>query len=96
MPRDRLKSLLKFLRFDVSTRSQRNVNDKLAPIRDVFETINASLNEFYKPGLFVTGCEHLARYPGKCSFKQYLPNKPDRHGLKVGYSQMHAHFIRLR
>ena len=27
--------------------------------------------------------EHLCRYRGRCSFKQFIPSKPDRYGLKI-------------
>ena len=51
MPRDRFKVILRFLRFDdPSTRLERSLLDKLAPIRHVFDSINASLNRSYSPG----------------------------------------------
>ncbi|KAI6648157.1 PiggyBac transposable element-derived protein 4 [Oopsacas minuta] len=84
MPRDRLKHMLKFLRFDdASTRDERKQSDRLAPIRDVFESLNRLFREYYTPGTWVTVDEHLARYRGKCSFKQYIPSKPDRYGIKI-------------
>ena len=84
MARDRFKALLKYLRFDdQATRIERKKSDKLAPIRDVFEEINNSFRQMYTPGTWVTVDEHLMRYRGKCSFKQYMPRKPDRYGLKV-------------
>ena len=83
MPRDRMKSMLKFLRFDdASTRVKRVLTDKLAPVRDIFERINRSFVDFYTPGTWVTVDEHLARYRGNCSFGQFMPLKPDRFGIK--------------
>ena len=84
MGRDRLKSLLRFLRFDdASTRLNRIKTDKLAPIRSCFELINSALAKCYTPGKWITVDEHLCRYRGRCSFKQYMPNKPDRYGIKM-------------
>ena len=84
MPRDRLRAFFKFLLFNsTSTRTERYALDKLAPIRDVFEAINNSFSKFYIPGTSVTVDEHLARYRGKCPFKQYIPSKPDRYGIKM-------------
>ena len=84
MPRDRFKVILRFLRFDdPSTRLERSLLDKLAPIRHVFDSINASLNRSYSPGKWLTVDEHMARYRGKCPIRQYLPAKPDKYGIKV-------------
>ena len=83
MPRERMKVILKFLRFDEdSTRAERLLIDNLAPIRHVFNSVNTSLDLAYRPGKFVTIDEHLCRYKGRCKFRQYIPSKPDRYGLK--------------
>ena len=84
MARERLKHLLRFLRFDdFSTRIERNRNDKLAPIRYVFEKIRSSLFDAYYPGKYLTLDEHLCRYRGRCPFRQYIPSKPDKYGIKI-------------
>ena len=72
MPRERLKSFSRYLRFDdYSTRMERLKTDKLAPIRWVFESVKSSLFKYYSPGTFLTIDELLARYRGMCSFRQY-------------------------
>ena len=84
MPRERLKYLLRFLRFDdFSTRIERIKIDKLAPIRYVFEKIRCSLFDAYDPGKYLTLDEHLCRYRGRCPFRQYIPSKPDKYGIKI-------------
>ena len=61
MPRERMKNILRFLRFDNHvTRDVRVIQDKLAPIRDVFEEVNNALKCAYRPGKFVTIDEHLS------------------------------------
>ena len=84
MPRDRLRAFFKFLRFDnTATRTERYSVDKLARIREVFETLTNSFSQYYTPGTWVTIDELLARYRGKCPFRQYIPSKPDRYGIKL-------------
>ena len=83
MPRERFKTILRFLRFDdQATRVERALIDNLAPIRYVFETINSFFYSAYNPGKYITLDEHLCRYRGRCKFLQYMPNKPDKYGIK--------------
>ena len=67
----------------MSTRLARLKDDKLAPIREVFDKINSSLQNSYYPGKNLTVDEHMIRYRGKCPLKQFLPCKPDKYGVKV-------------
>lgn len=80
----RFKALLSFLRFDdKETRSHRREKDKLAPIRDVFDELNLCLLRYYVPSEYLTVDEQLVPFRGRCSFKQYMPSKPDKYGLKI-------------
>ena len=84
MGKNRFASLLRFLRFDdKSTRSLRKSKDKLAPIRDLWEYINQNLKKYYLPGENLTIDEQLVPFRGRVSFKQYLPSKPDKYGMKI-------------
>ena len=84
MPRDRLKVILSFLRFDdASTRLVRSQTDKLAPIRDIFDRIKDTLINSYSPGKWLTIDEHMAGFRGKCPIKLYIPSKPDKYGIKM-------------
>ena len=58
--------------------------DKLAPIRTVFEKLKSRLFELYLPSTYLSVDEHLCRYRGKCKFRQYIPAKPDKYGIKFG------------
>lgn len=81
---NRFKSILRFIRFDdKSTRSERRKKDKLAPIRDLFNMIDANLSRTYSPGENLTVDEQLIPYRGRCPFKQYIPSKPDKYGMKM-------------
>ncbi|XP_031618126.1 piggyBac transposable element-derived protein 4-like [Contarinia nasturtii] len=80
----RFMELLRFLRFDdKDTRSERRKRDKLAPIRDLFELVVQNLGKMYTPAEQVTVDKQLVAFRGRCSFKQYLPSKPDKFGLKI-------------
>lgn len=83
----RFKFLLRFLRFDnKETRPQRRENDKLAAIRDVWETVNKNFGKYYLPGENITVDEQLVPFRGRCPFKQYMPSKPDKYGMKIWWA----------
>lgn len=80
----RFREIMRFIRFDdKDTRSVRRAKDKFAPIRDVFDIIVANLKRSYSPGDNITIDEQLVPFRGRCAFKQYLPSKPDKYGLKI-------------
>lgn len=84
MSKNRFYILLRALRFDdISTRAQRKQFDKLAPIRTVFEKIVRRCENCYTVGENVTIDEMLEGFRGRCSFRQYIPSKPNKYGIKI-------------
>ena len=84
MSRNRFLQLATYLRFDdKNTRNARRRGDVLAPFRDFWEEFQENLSRHYIPGPFIAIDEQLVPFRGTCSFLQYLPSKPDRHGLKI-------------
>ena len=84
MTLQRFRFLLRHLRFDdKETRADRRKFDKLAPIRQVFELFIANCRKGYYHSPFVTVDEILAGFRGRCSFRQYIPSKPNKYGLKI-------------
>ena len=87
MPRDRFTLLKESIRFDdLNTRTERKSKEKqgkLAPIEEIFNLFieNCKLN--YSPGDNITVDETIVAFNGKCSFKVYMPSKPDKHGIKI-------------
>ena len=71
------------MRFDDSTTKERRSTDRLAPIRDIFESVVASFRQMYSPTEFVTLDEALEPFRGRCGFVPYLPKKPAKYGLKL-------------
>lgn len=84
MSETRFRFLIRCLRFDdIRTRKERKEFDKLAPIREVFEIFLANFQNNFIPSEFVTVDEQLLAFRGRCPFKQYIPNKPAKYGIKT-------------
>ncbi|KAB0805147.1 hypothetical protein PPYR_02117, partial [Photinus pyralis] len=84
MSLQRFRFLIRCLRFDSKeTRAMRRETDKLAPIRNVFDRFVANCQNGFHHSEFVTVDEMLAGFRGKCSFRQYIPSKPNKYGLKI-------------
>ncbi|XP_046397016.1 piggyBac transposable element-derived protein 4-like [Ischnura elegans] len=80
----RFKLLLQCLRFDdIRDRENRRKTDKLAPIRKVFEMFIRKFEQLYNIGEFATVDKQLVPFRDRCSFRQYLPNKPAKYGIKI-------------
>ena len=84
MPLKRFKTFLASARFDdKTTRSDRQKCDKLAAIRELFNSFVQKCNSLYNPSPFVCVDETLVSFRGRCSFRVYIPSKPDKYGIKV-------------
>ncbi|XP_050304767.1 piggyBac transposable element-derived protein 4-like [Anthonomus grandis grandis] len=84
MSQSRFRFLLAHLRFDdLETRDERKKIDKLAAVREVFDTVVNNFKTAYTPFEFVTIDEKLEAFRGKCNFRQYIPSKPNKYGIKI-------------
>lgn len=84
MSGSRFKQLTRFLRFDDSrTRMKRLREDKLAPIRYIWSLFQKYLNAAYVPSLELVVDEQLLKTRNRCSFRQYIPSKPGKYGIKI-------------
>lgn len=84
MSKTRFYLLLRALRFDdINTRSERKKFDKLAPIRTIFDGFVDRCKLNYTIGEYCTIDEMLEGFRGKCNFRQYIPNKPNKYGIKI-------------
>lgn len=71
------------LRFDdVDCRRQNRNGDKFAPIRNLWNRWVEILPMCYNCHENVTIDEQLVAFRGRCSFRQYMPSKPAKYGLK--------------
>ncbi|KAJ8943353.1 hypothetical protein NQ314_009780 [Rhamnusium bicolor] len=73
------------LRFDdSSTRADRIQNgDKLAPIAELFNLMIVNSQSNYSCGEYMTIDGMLVGFKGRCRYKMYMPNKPNKYGLKI-------------
>jgi hypothetical protein len=84
---NRFKAILQYLRFDnKNTREIRRATDKLAAIRDVWQIFVAQLPKMITPGSDITVDEQLVPFRGKCPFRQYIPSKPAKYGIKIWWA----------
>ena len=83
MPRDRMREIKKYLRFDDrQQRKHRLQTDKFYLISWVLDRFVDNSQKAYKPGPSLTVDEQLFPTKARCRFTQYMPNKPDKFGIK--------------
>lgn len=81
---NRFLFILNALRFDdKDSRTERKKTDKLAAIRFIFDRFSNNCQNNYCLGEHMTIDEMLIPFRGRCSFIQYIPNKPAKYGLKA-------------
>ncbi|XP_046399025.1 piggyBac transposable element-derived protein 4-like [Ischnura elegans] len=80
----RFRFLLRCLRFDdKTTRVERLKSDKLSPIRQVFDNFVSKCQMGFTVSPTVTVDEMLPAFRGKCRFRQFIPSKPNKYGIKI-------------
>ncbi|KAJ4432845.1 hypothetical protein ANN_21484 [Periplaneta americana] len=76
MSRIRFRDLLWIIRFDdKSTREIRRQSDKFAPLREIFQLINANFPKFYCAYKNTTIDEMLSLFRGNCRFRVFMKDK---------------------
>lgn len=84
MSQGRFEFLLNCLRFDdLNTRQQRQQDDKLAPIREIWDIFIRNCGKMYMPHVNLTVDEQLLAFRGRCPFRMCIPNKPAKYGIKL-------------
>ena len=90
--RNRFQNILRVLRFDdAAARRSARSPDKFSPIRNVFEIWNKSHLDAYVPGTNLTIDEQLVTFRGHCPFRQYMPSKPGKYGIRSGQYATQPH-----
>ncbi|CAK9803942.1 PiggyBac transposable element-derived protein 4 [Anthophora quadrimaculata] len=95
MSRHDFTEIMRFIRFDDrNKRSQRLQTDKFAMISEVWYKFIDNSQNCYKPGPYITIDEQLFPTKARCRFTQYMPNKPDKFGIKFWLaSDVHSKYI---
>ncbi|VEN49604.1 unnamed protein product [Callosobruchus maculatus] len=84
MSLQRFRFLMRVIRTDnKNTREERCKKDKLAPIRDIFDSFVQNCQKSYTICEYATVDEKLEAFRGRCSFRQYIPSKPNKYGIKI-------------
>ncbi len=84
MRETRMHFLLRMLRFDdITTRNESRQTDYLAPIRQIFTQFVENCKTVYSLGDTFTIDEMLVGFRGQCPFRQYIPSKPAKYGIKI-------------
>ena len=83
MARNKFIEMMRFLRFDYKqTRLHRLATDKLALISTIRNTFFEKCLKHYRPATNITVDEQLFPSKTRCRFTQYMPNKPEKFGIK--------------
>lgn len=81
MSRNRFEEIQRVLRFDDKRR--RNKDDAFAPVRHIFNTVIKKFQLYYRPSSETTIDEQLLEFHGRVKFRQYMPSKPGKCGMKL-------------
>ena len=83
MTRNRFYEILKLIRFDdKTTRRRRLQGDRFALFSEFWFRFTHNSKWFFKPNAFLTIDEQLFPTKVRCRFLQFMPNKPDKFGIK--------------
>lgn len=83
MSQKRFSHISSALRFDDKLSRPARRTDKLAPFRQVWDMWTHRLMMLFSPDRDLTVDEQLVPFKGRCSFRQYIPKKPAKYGIKV-------------
>lgn len=80
----RFEFLIRCIRFDSrETRIERQeAGDKMAPVSEIWQLFLQNCRTHYKPGSYTTIDEQLVPFRGNCPFRMFIPNKPNKYGIK--------------
>lgn len=82
MSQQRFLIILLSLRFDdISVR--RSQDNPIYAINEIFQIFIDNCQKVFNPGSYVCIDEMLVAFRGRCKFIIYMPNKPDKYGIKI-------------
>lgn len=68
---------------DEKRRPQGHQRNQMFPIEDLWWKWTSLLPKMFYPGRDICIDEQLVPFSGRCPFKQYMPSKPAKYGLKI-------------
>lgn len=81
MPRNRFELILKFLHFADNINA--DPEDRLSKLRIILDKFTSNFQKAYTPGQKICVDESLIPWRGRLLFRQYIPNKASKYGIKV-------------
>ena len=81
IPKQRFTTLGKY--FHLADPNTEDQADLLCKVRPLVTLLEQKFSEAYTPGKNISVDEGLVKFNGRLSFKQYMPMKPDKFGIKV-------------
>jgi len=84
MAKNRFRFLLSVIRFDnKATRTDRRLEDKMAAFREIWDNFIGLCKSLYLVGSAICIDEQLLPFRGRCGFRQCMPKKPSKYGIKI-------------
>lgn len=86
MRRDRFFHILRYLHFTDNENEPDMTDensDRLWKMRNLFEILNEKFSKFYNPSEHLAVDEVIVKYQGRVIFRQYIPKKHKRFGIKI-------------
>lgn len=81
MSRDRFLQILQFLHF--CNNDMADTADRLFKCRGILDKLNAAFESVLIPGSEIVIDESMVPWRGRLSFRQYIPNKTHKYGVKL-------------
>ena len=82
MPRDRFNLIWRYLHLNNNEAPRPACPDKLVKVRHLIDYLNTNFMELYRSHGNSTVDETMVKFKGRLSFRQYLPAKPTKWGIK--------------
>lgn len=83
MSQKRFHQISRALRFDDKLSRPRRRGDKFAPFRKIWDMWTHHLEMMFCPDQDICVDQQLVPFKGRCGFRQYMPKKPAKYGLKI-------------
>ena len=90
MTKNRFEVISQFLHFSDSTQEPQRGdanNDRLFKVRAILSRVHENIQAVYEPSKIISIDEGMIAFKGRLSFRQYIPAKPTKYGIKVWMAQ---------
>jgi len=68
---------------DKATRTEHRLEDKMAVLQEIWDKFIGLCKSLYLVGSAVCIDEQLLPFRGRNGFRQYMPTKPSKYGIKI-------------